>query len=140
MKLKLVNSAMMPQVGCYFMSRLDQEEFTDILKDAHDNGDLESYIGYPSTAHIIREMTGCTIEVSREKVTLNPEEDQLLVMRLKYRLQDPTQKKNHAPTANDFEYFWVYFTNDEPYRTIPYPRFLKRYYRAGSDTPETNAT
>lgn len=98
--LKLMNSAMMPQEGNYSMRQISADEFAEILRTEP----FESYIGYPDNLKIIKELSGVDVPLSREQTRLAPG-DEMLVMRLKYRITNPADKGKFTPTVDDFEFF-----------------------------------
>ena len=97
---KLMNSAMMPAEGTYQLWRVAREDFVNRLQSRP----FESYIGYPETANFLESVSGMRISVSREQTTL-VDGDTLLIVKLKYRLQNPAQKKDWKPSAEDYEFF-----------------------------------
>ena len=105
----LLNSAMMPQQGIYQCEQTSRETFAHLVKTAHDQGTLKSYIGYPETAKLIENLAGVPIQVSRIKTVLQ-RGDVMLVARLMYRLANPANKENHKPTAENFEFFKVTYS------------------------------
>ena len=105
--VKLVNSAMMPVPGRYEAREISFEEFVERLVEAYEKGNLESYIGYPQNIELIKEWTGIEVELNRSKTDLEPG-DELLVMKLKYRVQDPKTKGN-VVDENDFEFMHILY-------------------------------
>ena len=101
--IKLMNSAMMPREGDYYNRRLTLEEFAKEVKNAHENGTLESFIGYESTAAIIKQISGVPITISRAQTTIE-HDDVLLIAKLKYRV-NPGEKGISQPGIEDFEFF-----------------------------------
>lgn len=97
---KLINSAMMPSLDHTYICRsCTAEEFAKILRSEP----FESFIGYPETARILEEFAGVSIKLNRVQ-TIVKYGDTLLIMRLKYRLQDPAQKGNTIHKLEDFEF------------------------------------
>ena len=97
---KLLNSAMMPNLDCVYGCRsCGPDEFRRLLQGSP----FESFIGYPETARILEELTGLTIPISRAQTTVEPG-DTLLIIRLKYRLNNPAQKGQTVHTLEDFEF------------------------------------
>lgn len=109
MTVHLLNSAMMPQQGTYQCEQTSRETFAHLVRTAHDNGSLKSYIGYQETAKLIEHLAGVPIQVSRVKTVLQ-RGDVMLVARLMYRLANPANKENHKPTAENFEFFKVTYS------------------------------
>ncbi|MCX8167389.1 MAG: hypothetical protein N3E37_06085, partial [Candidatus Micrarchaeota archaeon] len=71
MKVKLLNSAMMPAEGVYTLRRITREQFCSELVEAYKKGLLESYIGYQDNIACIARWTGITVPFSRETTTLS---------------------------------------------------------------------
>jgi len=103
-RVVLMNSAMMPQEGLYTIYRIPQEEFFNRLKKAYEEDNLHSYIGYSTNIDFIARHTGIVLPLSREQTTLQ-DGDTMLIMKLKYRLQDPSSKGKHIPSDDDYEFF-----------------------------------
>lgn len=103
---KLINSAMMPSLSRDYTrdvrNPLTAEQFAHILRAEP----FESFIGYPETARILQEISGLKIAISRAQTSVEPG-DKLLIMRLRYRLDDPARKGQTVHTIEDFE-FGVY--------------------------------
>jgi hypothetical protein len=59
--------------------------------------------GYPLTAEHVFRLSGVRPEISRETTAMHTG-DQALVVRLKYRVQEPGMKGAHRPEADDWEY------------------------------------
>lgn len=121
--VKLVNSAMMPSPDfAYVPRRISQEEFVRILKTAAKDADFESYIGYPATAEHIERISGVKVNVNRAETTVQPG-DILLVCKLRYRLNDPTQKNNPQFQSTgiqeeDFDYWVIEVHEQETYLNL----------------------
>ena len=113
MKIHLMNSAMMPEEGLYHNMRISHEQFKQFLVDAYEGGRLKSYIGYEQNLKFIAEWCDIRLPINRETVFLK-DGDVMLVMRLKYRLQDVSAKTDLSfqkkLTSDDFEFFVVKFT------------------------------
>jgi hypothetical protein len=105
-----MNSAMMPNEGNYFCKRIDEAQFALILWKNKDN--FKSYLGYPENCefviNLIRYCHGSTltIPISRDQTHLKSG-DKMLVIKLKYRLPDPSAKGKFVPKAEDYEFFLV---------------------------------
>lgn len=111
--IHLMNSAMMPQPGQYQMRSISQEEFVAILQSA-DAGEggvvLKSSIGYPQNIPLIKKWSGVGVQLNRSQTTLQ-DGDAMLVMKLKYRVADPTTKGSAVP-QDEFEFcFCEYRSN-----------------------------
>jgi len=85
MKL-LFNAAAIPSPGKYEYSNISQDQAIKWLKQGYD----KSFVGYPDTAGFI-------------KFDMQPG-DEALIVKLKYRLQDPTQKEKFTPSDEDYEF------------------------------------
>jgi len=111
MTYHLLNAAMMPQAGNYKMSQLTPQQFAYHARKANGEHTLKSYIGYPSTAKILSELTGFDIPVNRDQTRLQ-NGDVLLIAKLKYRVQNAALKKTDAvdPTIDDFEFYFASFS------------------------------
>jgi len=103
--IKLMNSAMMPTPGKYELVALTREQFVGILRD---NGQCDSYVGYPQTAKFVERISGVEVAVSRRQTTLQDGE-RVLVVKLAYRPQDADTKG--APVVEaDYEFFLVRYS------------------------------
>ncbi len=103
MNVWLMNSAMMPAPGIYRYESLTAEQFADAVREAHQAGSLVSCIGYPDNIRIIRELTGIDVELSRRQSDV-ADGDEMLVMKLRYRVQNPASKGRFTPAIEDFEF------------------------------------
>ena len=95
----LLNSAVITGPGRYTYRLVPAEEAATWLQ----KGSWVSRIGYPATADHIKELCGVRPELSRAATNMQPG-DTALVVRLKYRMGDPGQKADHAPSEKDWEY------------------------------------
>jgi hypothetical protein len=102
MKVKLMNSAMMPKDGIYLRESISEDKFFQELIDAYNRGVLESYIGYPQNAEYIFRKTGIRVPINRAEADLRSG-DKALVMKLKYRVADPTAK-GQPVDVSQYEY------------------------------------
>ena len=100
----LLNSAVMPDEGVYTLKQITEAAFTKELQDAAASDNFRSYIGYPETAQLIEQITGIAIEVSREQAVLSPG-DTMLIVKLRHRVANPTDKKTLQLSTDDFEFF-----------------------------------
>ncbi len=105
MKVRLVNSAVMPQPGVYRAERITKDEFCHLVKWSHQRGILVSYIGYQQNIELIKRWTGVEVELNRGMTELE-DGDLMLVMKLKYRVADPS-KKGEQVSESDFEFMTV---------------------------------
>lgn len=106
--IHLLNSAVMPCEGSYIIKAISQTEFVEVLQSAKKSGRLKSYIGYANTKHLIKQISGVEVKLSREQTVLS-DGDNLLICKLKLRLTDNNHKadKNfqNALKVSDFEFF-----------------------------------
>lgn len=100
----LLNSAVMPNEGLYTLKQISADAFKNILKQASEANNFTSYIGYTETADLIEQITGVTVEVSREQATLTPG-DVMLIVKLRQRVANPTDKETLQLSIDDFEFF-----------------------------------
>ena len=100
----LLNSAMMPDEGIYILRRISRDKFGQLVADAYQRGDLQSYVGYLETAQHIERVSGVPIQVNRAPTKL-ADQATILVCRLAYRVADPGMKGKLQPTDEDYEYF-----------------------------------
>ena len=104
--LKLMNSAVMPHEGNYKMTQINLTQFVNELKAAPS---FESYIGYPATARFIEAISEMKILLSREQTSLD-NGDEMLIIKLKYRVQNPAEKGRFDPASDDYEFFHCHFS------------------------------
>lgn len=100
----LLNSAVMPTEGVYTLKRISKSKFQGLLQEAAAADNFQSYIGYPETARLIEQLTNIEIEVSREQATLAPG-DIILIVKLRQRVANPTDKAIPQLSIGDFEFF-----------------------------------
>jgi len=101
----LLNSATMPRAGFYALRQINQEAFAAAVIRAHEDGLLQSSLGYYQNTLIIRQLTGLYIPVTREVTRIN-DGDELLIMKLPYRVR----RKGEAVNAQDFEFWHACFS------------------------------
>lgn len=101
MKVKLVNSAMMPNPGVYYTYQIPEHLFGELLQRASREGMLVSYIGYEQNVAFLYKHFGVTVPVNRSQCALD-DGDILLIMRLPYRVAHPGEKGQPVPEV--FEY------------------------------------
>jgi len=94
-----MNSAVIPGPGTYRYTLLSRDEIVNRLQSEL----WESRIGYPETANHIWKIANIVVWLSRERTDFEMG-DEALVVRLKYRLQDPGQKAQFKPEPDDWEY------------------------------------
>jgi len=103
LKIKVMNSAMMPHEGQYDCRKISKKEFCEAIQNADG---LESYIGYPQNIDLIERWTGASLPLCRDNTTFE-EGDQALVMRLDYRVSPG--EKGRPVQESDFSFFLVTF-------------------------------
>lgn len=106
-KVKLMNSAMMPQSGKYKCKEITKKVFAKKLQEADFDNILESYVGYQQNIALIKEWTGVSVPLSRAQITLNYG-DVMLIMRLNYRTA--SGEKGKSVSEEDFSFFEVSYT------------------------------
>jgi len=111
MKVRLLNSAMMPREGIYKMKRINKHQFCEILINAHREGNLDSYIGYQDNLELIKKWTGITLPFRRDTTGIE-DGDILLIMKLNKRMGDPTLKGKVQFCEEDFEFFIAEYKED----------------------------
>jgi len=79
--------------GCYKMKRIDRDTFVSLIKEYHSKGKLISFIGYEKNRQLIFEWCGIKFPLNRADIILS-DGDVMLVMKLKYRLEDVKSKKD----------------------------------------------
>lgn len=97
--LWLLNSAVVAAAGLYRYDLLTEEQARAWLV-GHIR-EAESRIGYPATADHIASLCGMRPAVSRDASQMAAG-DEALVVRLPYRVPDPSQKGAHAPQAWEY--------------------------------------
>ncbi len=95
----LLNSAVITGPGLYSYRLVSRDEAAEWLKE----GSWVSRIGYGETAAHIQAISGVKPDICRDATPLRAG-DEALVVRLKYRLQDPAQKATWVPGPDDWEY------------------------------------
>lgn len=104
----LLNSAVIPSPGTYRYRLIAVAEVKAWLHALP----WQSRIGYPATAEHIRAIAGVDVSLSRE-ATAMAAGDEALVVRLKYRLDNPATKAAHQPAPDDWEYGLLTKIGDE---------------------------
>jgi hypothetical protein len=112
MAIHLLNSAIMADLnGDYSIRQITVERFVEIVREQQSN--IRCYIGYDANIQLIAKMTGVTFHTDRSEAKF-ADDDQLLIMKLRYRVQDTAMKSNRAQQAKlrveDFDFalatFW----------------------------------
>ena len=113
MRTHLLNSAMMPAEGVYTLRRIQRDEFIARLTRAYEQGRLESHIGYEQNLKLVADWCNIRLRPDRGEVRNLTDGDELLIMKLKYRVQDTALKSDKkfqsSVTADDFEFFIAEF-------------------------------
>jgi len=99
MRKILMNSAMMPIDGYYFVKEVTQEEFVTQWKKY--NQDFISSIGYEDNVMYLTELLGEHIPLNRNETFLE-DGDLLFIYKLKYRLRNPNIKGKFTPRLSDY--------------------------------------
>jgi len=106
-RLLLLNSAICHAPGTYKVRKASVEEIKELYTKAKkDEIAIESYIGYPSTAYMLANIVKDEIEINRSEFTWE-KGDIAIVVRLKYRVQNPSQKGKFEPSPEDFEFLII---------------------------------
>jgi len=95
----LVNAAMVPNEGTFTYRHVSADVAGTWLM-AYGPTAI-SYVGYPQTAEHIKSLSGLRVALNRAKCAMN-EGDEALVVKLAYRVTDPTTKGQ--PQPEDWEY------------------------------------
>lgn len=95
----LLNSAVITSPGTYVYRLVSAEEAAKWVQ----TNKYISHIGYQTTADHIERLSGIRPRLSREALPMFPG-DEALVVRLKYRVQNPGQKGAIQPEPDDWEY------------------------------------
>jgi len=95
----LLNSAVITSEGVYEYRLVTPQEATEWIRQ----GDWVSRIGYPQTADWIEQLAGVRPALSREASPMEVG-DEALVVRLRYRVADPSQKGSVAVGPDVWEY------------------------------------
>lgn len=110
MKKYLLNSAMMP-TGCYgfyHYQPADEETLREFLEE----GDYQSFIGYEETARFIESVTGIKPPKNRLVCRLEPPAE-IMVVRLKYRINPNDKGKTLEPSKEDWEISKIFYYGKE---------------------------
>ena len=110
--VRLLNAAVMPREGIYVSRAITLREYAEMVRHAHQSGEMVSYIGYPETALLVEDLTGVPIPVCRDSTPVE-DGDILLVARLKYRVPNPRDKGRMHTGIDDYEFFRIaYYEHD----------------------------
>lgn len=111
MATHLLNSAMAPTMnGVYRWRKISLAEFGEKLKAGLQSGSLINYIGYGDNLRLLREQFGVNLQTNREQAQIRSG-DNLLVMRLKYRVKNPGEKAGEVRhTIEEFEFGFAEFS------------------------------
>jgi len=106
--LILLNSAVMLQDGTYKKKTISSQEakttFTNYMND------YKSYIGYPNTCRVLSQLFEKQIELNRDR-TIIKHGDIILSISLKYRIDNPAEKKTriHGNKLEDYNFARITF-------------------------------
>jgi hypothetical protein len=104
--IHLTNAAVINIAGTYTVAKVDKDVFTIYLK----NKTVKSWLGYQQNADILFDMTGIRFEIDRGTLNIQPG-DEILVMKLKFRLDDTSKKSNQnfqkTLTPDDFDFLII---------------------------------
>ena len=105
-RIILLNSSVMPEEGVYMNKRITQDEYKKELETAlNDETEIISYIGYFNTLEFLNNMSeNFNFSCNRTETKLE-DGDELLIIKLKFRIPDPTTKGKFVPNEVDYEYF-----------------------------------
>ena len=114
-KVHLLNAAVMPTAGNYFLEKIDAETFQDTVFRTFMNRTLHHYIGYQNTLDFVQDFCGIQFEGEQAKINVEQTElshqDELLILRLRRRVS-PEAKKVLTRDATfelieqDFDFYW----------------------------------
>ena len=110
-KVIILNSAVMPQEGIYVLKKITKGKFCEELKYAYDFGILRNYIGYQQNIDFIKQWTGVELILSREETKID-DGDVMLIMKLKYRVKDPSTK-GQPVSEEDYEFYMCYYSKEK---------------------------
>jgi hypothetical protein len=105
--MKLLNSAVITEAGIYAAQKITKEQFITIIELYYKENDLESFIGYKQNLDLLKKWTGIEFEFNRQMMVLD-KADELLVMKLKFRLDNPATKGKEVD-EDDFEFLIIKF-------------------------------
>ena len=89
--IHLMNSAIMTTSGVYRVRKVTESEFCHHVKQAHASGKIISYLGYQQTIGFIQNLTGIRFPFNRDRTEFS-NGDEVLIIRLAYRIDDPSTK------------------------------------------------
>lgn len=109
MRVILLNSAIMPSEGYYKLEKISKDEFLRILTRAYFYNYLLNYIGYAQNLDLIEKWTQhyanpIKLSPNRDQVVELKDGDVLIIMKLRYRVQDPSVK-GMPVNEEDFEFY-----------------------------------
>lgn len=105
----ILSAAIMPNDGTYSRRTISQQEAVQWLRSY--GAEAVSYIGYPATAEYVHQLAGREVAVSRGEARFS-DGDEALVIRLKYRMTDPSAKGTWTPGPDDFEFLLVSYRRE----------------------------
>ena len=104
MKVYILNSAIMPCEGSYYTKKITKNEFIILLQFFSEMNRLVSYIGYEQNKELIKKWSGVDVELNRGELKELEDGDILLIIKLKYRVSEPSEK-GKIVNEDDFEFF-----------------------------------
>lgn len=107
-RLILMNATIMPAEGAYKAQKISEEAAKELASE-YVPEQIESFIGYPETASYMAEVLGVGVTVNRGQAELR-DGDVILVCKLTYRVQDPSQKGKLQPSKEDYEWWVVHYS------------------------------
>lgn len=98
----ILNSAVITKPGVYKYRVLTESKFAEMLLS---RDDWVSRVGYHETKRRIEELTHGKLSpsISRETSPMNVG-DEALVIRIRYRVADPSKKRYEKPSPDSWEY------------------------------------
>jgi hypothetical protein len=106
----LMNCAVMTNQGTYRVKKIPLEEFCKLIQEAHAGNNLISHLGYDQAIEYVRKNTGIRFPFNRDRTEL-ADGDVMLILRLAYRISDPSTKR--LPQREDYEFLSSIFKIDE---------------------------
>ena len=95
----LLNAAIMTTPGVYEYRLLTPDE----ARAWAQAGEFRSFVGYPKLARLLEVFFNREVPLSRERIEYRPG-DEALVARLRYRVGDPSSKREIEPSLSDLEF------------------------------------
>jgi len=105
-RILLLNSCICHNEGKYNVKKATPEEVSMLYNRLKKERKVVSYIGYPDTAKVLSKVINDEVELNRAEFEWKTG-DIGIVIRLKYRLNDPKMKGKTRVSEEDFEYFII---------------------------------